>query len=181
MHRAFEDIWKYRNDLEPAFGTRHMPADADANDWLLRRSEFLAEIFRCTSGPKDMSGKPMSDYWLIPGYYLLNLSEIKAEGSLLAKSKWIPFMKRPKSGSLIPFLANGAGDYHAIHISRSGKETVFEIPHDFEATCYGTPENYLSYLGDCFEDQAFFIDSEGWIDSDPDKESGIEDKYLQTL
>jgi hypothetical protein len=111
----------------------------------------LVDIYSLVCGtPREIRDQSLFD--LIPGYRLLQINEVAA------KRKW-------ENREMVPLLENYSSDYIAFS---GGSHCLLRLSHDDSTLfkVYDNPDTFLQSLIEFYRSGAYFLDSDGYLDSD---------------
>lgn len=163
---------KYRSDYTTSLGVKK-------GNWM----EVLKLIFqdvpriyetlygRVSGTRRDIKRQELMDF--IPGYRLIHIDELIHEKSNL--DFMIKDNRHDEFEVITPLLANYSSDFICYARTNNGKEVILNFLHDdFELDImYGSIENFLKTICEFYKEKVYYLDEDGYLDYDLDKECEI--------
>ena len=137
--------------------------------------DFFRTIYENVSGTRrNIQKQELFDF--IPGYRLIHILELENESNVLKNMKW-----DKQNQKIIPFLANYSSDY--ICYAKMGKECVVSIMHDSPDIVVMHNDTFKFFETICafYKDGVYYIDDDGYLDCDFDKQGKIGAKLNQDI
>jgi len=137
--------------------------------------EIFSAIYGNISGTKlSIKNQELMDY--TPGYRLIHISEIVEEKNILDSV----FVKNDCSeiDVVIPLLANYSSDYICYCKYSAGEECICALMHDEGelVLMHKSPKKFLETICELYKQGVYFLDSDGYLDYDSDKEGIVGSK-----
>lgn len=130
----------------------------------------LHDLYRWRNG-SSKPDVPMGQLWIIPGHYLLSADESDSYNRCLAgQPDW--------TATWFPIMSSGSADVHLIDKARITRGTVPVFYNDPEFSpgmwqIYDSLEAMLTSILECYQEGAYFVNYEGFLDSDARREAAI--------
>ncbi len=106
---------------------------------------------------------------LVPGYRLLQLDEIPGRIAEIQAHHGSLASQR-----IIPILGDYASNYFCLRVSDSADEIVSIVHDDDEIdVVYASSSTFLDTVAECYEAGAYFLDEDGFLDCDDEREEAI--------
>lgn len=130
----------------------------------------LSQLWGWRNGTEVKQGIPLDDVHFFPGFYFMSCeASIDHFMAIRVSQSW--------SSTWLPIFTNGAGDYYAIELGQKleGVHPIVgfirgEIEHPVE---YQSLDAMFSTLLDCYEQGAFWVTDEGYLEMDDQKHAEI--------
>ena len=140
--------------------------------------DFFRNIYDNVSGTKrSIQEQELFDF--IPGYRLIHILELESENNVLKeRTKWDDQIQK-----VIPFLANYSSDYICYVKMADGKECVVSIMHDSPdvVVMHSNTARFLETICAFYKDGVYYLDDDGYLDYDFDKQGKIGAKLNQNI
>jgi len=111
-----------------------------------------------------------------PGYRLIHISEIVEEKNIIDSV----FVKndRAEIEVVIPLFVNYSSDYICYCKYSTGEEYICTLMHDEGdlVLMHKSPKKFLETICELYKQGVYFLDSDGYLDYDSDKESIVGSK-----
>jgi hypothetical protein len=155
----------------------------NADDWEKKLSENFDEIpklhsviYSAVSGTRyDDENESLKD--LIPGFRLIHIEEMAGEVETLNEILSQDGREDYKSQGIkfYPLLNNYSSDYGCVMKRSDGSERFAFIPHDelIAVEFHDSTTKFLRTQCEFYKQGAYFLDDDGFFESDPDKEDAI--------
>lgn len=131
--------------------------------------KLFRTIYSNVSGTeRDIKEQELMDF--TPGYRLIHISEIVDESDNI-KNILID-EKLYNNEVLIPILGNYSSDYICYYKNNDGEELICSLRNDSGELIvkHNSPEKFLETVCEFYVQGVYFLDSDGYLDYDMDKE-----------
>lgn len=104
----------------------------------------------------------------IPGYRLIHIQELESEK--ISLEGILQYEDEIEELTLLPILANYSSCYICYGRDESGSEKIYMVtPEDEPEVMYESPEKFLETICECYKQNIYFLDQDGYLDCDFDK------------
>jgi hypothetical protein len=126
----------------------------------LASASELEALYGWRNGTSIQNNVTLDDVHLFPGFYLLSLEDSIANYSaFVSDSRWMR--------GWLPLFANGGGDFYVLDLDSPERSIrhfrIDETEHPVE---FHSLRAMLSTLAEAFEQNIFFVDSNGYLEMD---------------
>ena len=129
---------------------------------------FFEEIYSVCDGTKyDIQSQEFFDF--LPGYRLMQIDEI-----LDTYEK--KFKDYDEDGIIIPFLADYSGSYYMYAVIE-GQESILLLVDGVLELIYSSTEKFWETIEAFYNENVYFLDEDGYLSYDYEKEGEIGRKY----
>lgn len=121
----------------------------------------LIEVYSWHDGTVDTVGLYIGECYIFPGFYMLSTSEVAVTyRQLLQAGLWDP--------NLVPFMADGGGDFIVIDSVGCSEGSVrhFRNGETDAPVEYSNVESMFLTFAEAYDQGAFVVDSDGFLDLD---------------
>lgn len=137
---------------------------------LVLPSEFYT-FFSLIDGINEKEKVKLGEIDFFPGYYLMSLNECISNYNLFKNDeRW--------KKSWFPIFANGGGDFYCIVCPNTPAEKApivdYLLEEDDHIIVHSSLYNMLKTILDCYNEKVYYIDQEGYLEVDYDKELEIQ-------
>lgn len=142
------------------------------NDLNLPFPNDFYELYSIYNGTLAKEGDILDDLHFFPGFYFLSLEDaINCYNAFKDDSRW--------DKNWFPIFSNGGGDFFCIDCNKNREFQIqgFLLGYTGDFTDYINLASMFKTIEECYKTGAYFIDSEGSLDNDIDKEKEIGKKY----
>ncbi len=127
------------------------------------------QIYSKCDGTSPKQAYVLFDF--LPGYRLMSIDEITTEVNNIKR------MYEVNVGVVVPFLKDIANNYIGCYY-KDGKESIVSIvPDEGVVEMHNNAKEFWNTLIDCYNEKAYFLDKDGYLDYDFDKEAVIAKKH----
>lgn len=134
--------------------------------------KLFRAIYSNVSGTKrDIAEQDLMDF--CPGYRLIHISELVTECTNLRN---VLIDEEANDYEIVlPILGNYSSDYLCYCKNRTGEELICSLTNDFgELTAmHDSPEKFLVTVCECYKQGVYFLDSDGYLDYDMEKQLAV--------
>lgn len=134
--------------------------------------EIYYAIYNNVLGTKrDIKEQELMDY--MPGYRLIHILEFAEEkenlDSIISNDAFV------EDEFVLPLLVNYSNDHICYYRTSRGEEYICTVMHDEGelVTMYQTPKKFLETICEFYKQGVYFLDRDGYLDYDIDKEGEI--------
>lgn len=173
----FKDSLKLAGQLRPRYpqslGSKTDRWEEMMKNFVSNIPAIYSAIYNNVSGTKrEIKEQNLMDY--TPGYRLINITELAEEKKNLESILNDKYNKN----LIIPLLVNYSNDYICYYRFSTKKECICALMHDDGEliVMYESPEKFLETICEFYKQEIYFLDSEGYLDYDMDKEALIGSK-----
>ena len=175
-----EDIFKESLDLSsklrpeypPSLGSKFGKWEDAFKNLNLPIPELFVAIYNNVSGTKrSVKEQQLMDF--VPGYRLIHISELIGEKDNL--DSIMTNQQLAASEIVLPLLANYSSDFICYYINSKGEERICIMMKDSGEliVMYNSPERFLETVCEFYRQGAYFLDTDGYLDYDMEKEGVI--------
>ncbi|ULO09092.1 SMI1/KNR4 family protein [Paenibacillus sp. 19GGS1-52] len=172
LKELFNEFIEFSIELRPEYPESLGKA---TDDWmevfngLAEIPKLFEVIYSSVQGTKrETENQKLMDF--IPGYRLVHIEEfVEAKENLDIQSFW------PKDALVLPLLVNYSSDYFCYVENFEGNSGIYLYMHD-EGNLnlvYRSPEKFLKTVIEFYKQHVYYLDDEGYLDYDFQKESTI--------
>lgn len=124
--------------------------------------EYLA-VYEWRDGTETATGALLDDLWIVPGFYLLSLTDALANyDSFRTSERWDP--------GWIPLLADGGGDFVVLELPQPGAANGpirhFRIEDAEHPVEYQSIAAMVATFVAAYEQGVFFVHDDGYLEAD---------------
>lgn len=134
--------------------------------------EEVYRLYEWRNGTRRHERRPMKHLYFFPGFYFLSLDEAVTSYQLFANdSRW--------NSSWFPLFANGGGDFYAAVGTAERQQSseiigfMLDLPDDEQVAEYESLEKMLLTMATCYDEEVFYVQSDGYLDADDRRRSQI--------
>ncbi len=145
---------------------------AKKSDVSIQLPTSLKKVYSKISGTYyEIEDQKMMDF--IPGYLLIRDTEYENFKKSLDK------IVIDENDNFYPFLVNYSSDFYALKVRDNHEEGVYTIDHDMPDAIkiHNSIEDFFKTIISCYEENVYFLDEDGYLDMDFDKEQIVGQKY----
>lgn len=132
-------------------------------------SDELARLWNWHDGT-DVVGRVLDETHFFPGFYLVSHADsIEHHRRFRTDHRWDP--------SWVPIFANGGGDFYVVSLTASRQPTSevvgFILGEETHPVEFLSLTVMLEVIAECYEDGAYFLSDDGYLESNDDVEIAI--------
>ncbi len=173
LEKLFKESLRLAGLLRPQYRQSLGNNISNWEDVFYKLDKPIPKLFRIiysniSGTERDIKDQKLLDF--TPGYRLIHISELIDECDNL-KNILID-VKLYSNEVLIPILGNYSSDYICYHKNNDGDEFICSLRSDSgePIVMYNSPEKFLETVCKFYKQGVYFLDSNGFLDYDMDKE-----------
>lgn len=163
---GFKEFLEKSEAMRNGYTSSLAPADKNFREKLKKHFSEIPALFEeiyssCNGTVREIEEQEFFDF--LPGYRLMQIDEITELGEAFSC---------PDFDTIIPFLADYSGSYYAY----ADGQIVLITDGDIDVL-HASADDFRKTIIAFYDEGAYFLDEDGYLDYDLDKESEIAEKY----